>query len=128
MVDPRWRLDGQGALVTGGSAGIGFAVARELLGLGADVMLTARDGDALRTAEDELAEQIAHDGRHARTEEIAEGQIDILDRHDDRDASKTVRAQAPAHHETLEHDHNDLREHALTGHNCVAAHEFWNRL
>ena len=56
MVDPRWRLDGQGALVTGGSAGIGFAVARELLGLGADVMLTARDGDALRAAEDELAE------------------------------------------------------------------------
>lgn len=74
------------------------------------------------------AEQIAHDGRHARTEEIAEGQIDVLDRHDDRDASETVSAQAPAHHETLEHDHNDLREHALTGHNCVAAHEFWNRL
>ncbi len=56
MVDPRWRLDGQGALVTGGSAGIGFAVARELLGLGADVLLIARDGDALRAAEEELAE------------------------------------------------------------------------
>ena len=35
-MDPkRWRLDGQLALVTGASAGIGRAVARELLGFGA---------------------------------------------------------------------------------------------
>ena len=59
MADPRWRLDGQTALVTGGSAGIGFAVARELLGLGADVLITGRDGDALRAAEEELAETCA---------------------------------------------------------------------
>lgn len=59
MADPRWRLDGQTALVTGGSAGIGFAVARELLGLGADVLITGRDGDALRVAEEELAETCA---------------------------------------------------------------------
>ncbi|MCX7557598.1 SDR family oxidoreductase [Xanthomonadaceae bacterium JHOS43] len=56
MVDPRWRLDGQTALITGGTAGIGFAVARELLGLGADVLLVARDGDALRAVEEELGE------------------------------------------------------------------------
>jgi len=53
----RWRLDGQLALVTGGSAGIGRAIARELLGFGADVVIVARDGDALETAREELLEE-----------------------------------------------------------------------
>ena len=57
MDDRRWRLDGQLALVTGGSAGIGRAIAHELLGFGADVMLTARDGDALDAARADLAEE-----------------------------------------------------------------------
>lgn len=35
----RWRLDGQTALITGASAGIGLAIARELLGFGADVLM-----------------------------------------------------------------------------------------
>ena len=57
-MDPhRWRLDGQLALVTGGSAGIGRAIARELLGFGASVLIAARDGDALEAARDELAEE-----------------------------------------------------------------------
>ena len=56
-MDPkRWRLDGQLALVTGGSAGIGRAIARELLGFGADVLLAARDATALESARAELAE------------------------------------------------------------------------
>ena len=56
-MDPkRWRLDGQLALVTGGSAGIGRAIARELLGFGADVLLAARDAAALESARTELAE------------------------------------------------------------------------
>lgn len=54
MTDPRWRLDGQTALITGGSAGIGLAIARELLGLGADVLLAARDPDALGAVESDL--------------------------------------------------------------------------
>jgi tropinone reductase I len=58
-MDPqRWRLDGQLALVTGGSAGIGRAIARELLGFGARVLIAARDGDALEAARDELAEAV----------------------------------------------------------------------
>ena len=56
-MDPkRWRLDGQLALVTGGSAGIGRAIARELLGFGADVLLAARDATGLETARAELLE------------------------------------------------------------------------
>lgn len=59
-MDPqRWRLDGQLALVTGGSAGIGRAIARELLGFGASVLIVARDATALESARDELADEFA---------------------------------------------------------------------
>ena len=53
----RWRLDGQTALVTGASVGIGRAIAAELLTLGADVLLVARDETALAACAGELAEQ-----------------------------------------------------------------------
>ncbi len=53
----RWRLDGQTALVTGASVGIGRAIAAELLALGADVLLVARDETALAACAGELAEQ-----------------------------------------------------------------------
>jgi len=39
----RWRLDGKKALITGGSRGIGLAIAREMLELGAEVLLVARN-------------------------------------------------------------------------------------
>jgi tropinone reductase I len=41
----RWRLDGRRAIVTGGTKGIGEAVADELLGLGAAVTIVARNAD-----------------------------------------------------------------------------------
>ncbi|WP_133001143.1 SDR family oxidoreductase [Luteimonas arsenica] len=53
----RWRLEGQLALVTGGSAGIGRAIAAELLGFGARVLIAARDGDALEAAREELLDE-----------------------------------------------------------------------
>lgn len=94
MDDRRWRLDGRLALVTGGSAGIGRAIARELLGFGADVMLAARDGDALDLARADLAEEFPERLVMAFTADVgideqrrelldwvedqAEGQLDIL--------------------------------------------------
>lgn len=53
----RWRLDGQTALISGASAGIGLACARELAALGADVLMLARDEARLESARDELAEE-----------------------------------------------------------------------
>ena len=50
----RWRLDGQRALVTGASAGIGLATCRELLALGAQVLMVARDAAALEDARADL--------------------------------------------------------------------------
>lgn len=61
----RWRLDGQTALVAGASLGIGRAIADELLGLGADVLMVARDETQLEAAAAELAED--HPGREIRS-------------------------------------------------------------
>lgn len=47
MADPttRWRLDGIKAVVTGASRGIGAGIAEELMELGAEVLIAARDPD-----------------------------------------------------------------------------------
>jgi len=55
-----WQLHGHTALVTGASKGIGYATARELAGLGANLLLVARDEDYLEQVRVELADE--HDG------------------------------------------------------------------
>ncbi|WP_027341530.1 SDR family NAD(P)-dependent oxidoreductase [Hamadaea tsunoensis] len=55
-------LDGKVALVTGGSRGIGSAIALRLADLGADVTLTYRDG---KERAEEVADQVRSKGRRA---------------------------------------------------------------
>lgn len=70
----RWRLDGQVALVTGASAGIGRAVAAELLGFGADVIVVARDADHLEAVAGELEDEFPEREVHACAADIADGE------------------------------------------------------
>lgn len=48
-------LKGRRALVTGGTSGIGFAIADAFLSSGADVIITGRDNERLRLAAEKLA-------------------------------------------------------------------------
>jgi NAD(P)-dependent dehydrogenase (short-subunit alcohol dehydrogenase family) len=52
----KWDLQGRTILVTGGSRGLGFLVARELLRQGAGVAICARDADTLARAQRQLEE------------------------------------------------------------------------
>ncbi|GAA3392807.1 SDR family oxidoreductase [Cryptosporangium minutisporangium] len=61
MILDRFRLDGRVAVVTGAGRGIGAATAVALAEAGADVLITARTEDDLRT----VAERIAATGRKA---------------------------------------------------------------
>ena len=70
----RWRLDGQVALVTGASVGIGRAIAAELLGLGADVMLVARDQGQLDTTRDELQDEFPEAEVLAFAADVSDGE------------------------------------------------------
>jgi Tropinone reductase 1 len=51
-----WQLQDHTALITGASKGIGYAAARELAGLGADLLLVARDDDYLEQVRVELTD------------------------------------------------------------------------
>lgn len=79
--DARWRLDGQLALVTGASRGIGQACARELAGRGAQLLLVARDGDRLEAAAGELAEEFPDCQPRVFAADLADAEqrLDVID-------------------------------------------------
>ena len=76
MTQKRWRLDGQTALITGASAGIGLAIAHELAGFGADLMIVGRDIDMLETARDELLDVYPQMQVHALAADVSDDEDD----------------------------------------------------
>jgi Tropinone reductase 1 len=59
-MDDAWRLDGQTALITGASRGLGRATAIELAGLGARLLLVARGREDLEHVAGLVRERVPH--------------------------------------------------------------------
>lgn len=55
------RLDGKSAVVTGGSKGLGLAIAAEYAKSGADVVILARDPGTLAEAKTKIQSGARHD-------------------------------------------------------------------
>lgn len=55
LVKTMWNLEGQTAVITGGSKGIGKATVIEFLKLGAKVLFTARNAEDIQKLEEELS-------------------------------------------------------------------------
>lgn len=67
-----WRLDGARALVTGGTRGTGYEIARELHAAGAGVILTGRDADAAGRAARSIGEGVTGLSYDAARDGVAE--------------------------------------------------------
>lgn len=81
MTASRWRLDGQVALITGASRGIGLAAAHELALLGADLVLVAREEAHLDLTRDELVEEFPDRDIRAFAADVAdhEQRLEVFD-------------------------------------------------
>lgn len=60
VLAPNELLNGRCALITGGTSGIGFAIAKAFLQSGADVMITGRSEARLQKAQGQLKEVASH--------------------------------------------------------------------
>ena len=74
------NMDGKVAIVTGGSKGIGKAIAASLAGAGAKVMITSRKAEVCEAAVAELSEQtggdLAFEAGHAGRQEDIQRVVD----------------------------------------------------
>ncbi|HWG09984.1 MAG TPA: SDR family oxidoreductase [Rhodanobacteraceae bacterium] len=122
----RWRLDGQVALVTGASRGIGMACARELAALGASPLLVARDEAQLSVACDEIAEDFPDSDPRSFAADLSEAEerLAVFDWIADLGAPLSLlvnNAGGNIKKPTLDYTGDDL--HALLELNVVAAFE-----
>lgn len=80
------RLDDQVAVVTGGSRGIGLAIAKTFVEAGARVMITSRNAETCEAAVKEIGEgaffEAGHVGKEEDAERVIEATMDRLGRID----------------------------------------------
>lgn len=69
-----WQLQGHTALITGASKGIGYAAARELAAMGANLLLVARDEDYLEQVRLDLADDFPGVDVFALAADLAEAE------------------------------------------------------
>lgn len=122
------RLDGRGAVVTGGGRGIGAAVARSLAGAGASVVVAARSEDEIGAVADELR----GDGHEAhavpcdvtdpdQVEALAEAAAERLGRVDVLVNNAGASGSAPFHRLELDEWNRMLRVNATGSFLCTKA-------
>jgi len=126
MNPSRWRLDGKVALVSGASKGIGFACARELAALGADVLLVARDEAVLEHARDELAEEFGETEFFTFAADVADAEqrLEVFDWISDLDVELSLlvnNAGGNVTRPTLDYTMDEVR--ALVDTNVLSAFE-----
>jgi Tropinone reductase 1 len=118
----RWRLDGQTCLITGASKGIGFACAREVATLGADVLMVARDEAHLEIARAELAEEFPERDIFAFADR--EQRLEVFDWIADLDVALSLlvnNAGTNQRRETLDYSEQEIR--GLIDTNLLSAFE-----
>jgi NAD(P)-dependent dehydrogenase (short-subunit alcohol dehydrogenase family) len=74
----RFRLDGKTAIVTGGSRGIGYAIAEGLADVGANVVVANRDAEDGRRAAADIAEATGADTLAVPTDVTDEAVVEAL--------------------------------------------------
>jgi len=122
----RWRLDGQVALISGASRGIGLATARELAALGADVLMVARDEAHLELTRAELAEEFPQVEVFAFAADVADAEqrLEVFDWIADLEVELSLLVNNVGGNHSkpaLEYDAQELRD--LVDLNVVSAFE-----
>ena len=99
-------LAGRTAIVTGGSRGIGLAVARELVSRGAGVVVTSRRQDAADEAAASIGPGAVGFGAHATDEHAAAACVDLaVERFGSLDILVNNAGINPAHGPLMDQDH-----------------------
>ncbi|GAB4005929.1 SDR family oxidoreductase [Spirosoma sp. KCTC 42546] len=114
MTPSLWSLSGQRALVTGGTKGIGEAIVRQFLDLGASVFIIARDNELLQQqltdyqqqghTVDGLAADVSQPGTAVQIMEIVQkkwGHLDILINNAGTNIRKPTAEYSPAEYDYI---------------------------